>query len=297
MIRSTLAVAALTACLGTAAAAPATAAAFPVTLRAANGKVTIPKRPARIVVLGATHTETLYAIGAGRQVVAVDDQSNHPARAPRTKLSSFRPNAEAVARYRPDLVVTSTAANKLLPALRRLRVPVLLAPSATHIGGAYEQMKQIGTATGHRPAADRLIRRMKRRIAAAVRSAPNGRGLSFFHELTPDLYTVTSKTFIGRVYGLFGMRNIADAADRADDFPQLSAEYVLAADPAIVVLADTKCCGQSAAKVARRPGWSAMKAVRQRQVIALDDDIPSRWGPRIVDFVEQVASIVRRVRT
>ena len=276
--------------------APARAAGFPVTVRAANGPVTIPKRPTRIVVLSATHTETLYAIGAGSQVIAVDDQSNHPRRAPRTTLSSYRPNAEAVARHRPDLVITSTAANKLLPALRKLRVPVLLAPAATHIGGAYEQMKQVGSATGHRAAADRLIERMKRRIARAVRSAPAGRRHTVFHELTPDLHTVTSRTFIGRVYGLFDLKNIADRATKADDYPQLSAEYVLAADPDLVVLADGKCCGQSPAKAARRPGWSALRAVRTGRVIAVDEDVASRWGPRIVDFVEQVASILRRTR-
>ncbi len=275
----------------------AQAAAFPVTVTAANGRVTIPERPTRIVVLGPTHTETLYALGAGRQVVAVDDQSNYPARAPQTKLSSHQPNAEAIARYRPDLVITSASANKLLPALRKLKIPALLEPAATHIGGAYEQMRQIGRATGHARAAERLIARMKRQIRAAVRSVPKGRAVSFYHELTPDYYSVTSKTFIGRVYGLFGLRNIADAARKGGAYPQLSGEYILAANPDLVVLADTRCCKQNAATVAKRPGWDRIAAVKNRRVVALDDDIPSRWGPRIVDFVRQIATVVRRIRS
>ena len=270
---------------------------FPVTVNAANGRVTIPKKPRRIVVLGASHTETVFALGAGRQVVAVDDQSTVPRSAPRTKLSSLRPNAEAVARYRPDLVITSTQSNKLLPALRRLRIPVVLGPAATHIGGAYEQMKQIGSATGRRGAADRLIARMKRRIRRAVESVPRGPRLSVFHELTPDLYSATSGSFIGRVYRLFGLRNIADAAAKAGtDYPQLSAEYVISASPDVIVLADTRCCAQSAARVRERPGWDGITAVRRGRVVALDDDIPSRWGPRIADFVEIVARVVRRAR-
>jgi iron complex transport system substrate-binding protein len=281
----------------TAVPAAAQRPAYPVTVKAANGSVTIPRRPARIVVLSASATETLFAIGAGRQVVAVDDQSNFPARAPRRKLSSFRPSAEAVARFRPDLVVTSTSANRLLPALRRLRIPVLLEPAATHIGGAYEQMRQLGAATGHRRPAARLVARMKRRIAAAVRTQPPGPPLSFFHELSPDLFSVTSKTFIGSVYALFGLRNIADAAPGADAFPQLSAEYVLAANPDLVFLSDTKCCGQSARTVAARPGWANVAAVRAGRVIALDDDIASRWGPRIVDFVQRIAAVLRAVRS
>jgi adenosylcobinamide kinase / adenosylcobinamide-phosphate guanylyltransferase len=100
-------------------AAAAARPPFPVTVTAANGRVTIKLRPSRIVVLSPSATETRFAIGARRQVVAVDDQSNYPATAPRTKLSSYRPSAEAVARYRPDLVVTSTTASKPAPRSRR----------------------------------------------------------------------------------------------------------------------------------------------------------------------------------
>jgi iron complex transport system substrate-binding protein len=291
---------ALLAAASLALAAPSAALAqrgdgFPVTVAAANGHVTIAKRPTRIVALSATATETLFALGARRQVVAVDDQSNYPANAPQTKLSSYKPNAEAVARYKPDLVITSTTSNKLLPALRKLHIPALLEPSATHIGGAYAQMTQIGRATGHAAAAKRLVARLKRQLAAAVASAPNTRGLSVYHELSPDYYSATSKTFIGRIYALFGLRNIADKAVKAGNvYPQLSGEYVLASNPDIVVLSDTKCCKQSPATVKARPGWASLAAVRNDRVIPVDDDIASRWGPRIVDFARIVARAVRQ---
>jgi iron complex transport system substrate-binding protein len=278
--------------------APSVALAkFPVTIDAANGHVTITKRPTRIVVLSPTATETVFAIGAGRQVIAVDDQSNYPRRAPRTKLSSYKPNAEAVARYKPDLVITSTSSGKLIPALAKLHVPVLLEPSATHVGGAYAQMTQIGRATGHAGAARRLIARMRRQIAQIVAATPRGRALSVYHEISPDYYSATSKTFIGRVYSLFGLRNIADkAAKGGNQYPQLSGEYVLASNPDIVVLSDTKCCKQSVATVKQRPGWDALAAVTGNRVVAVNDDIASRWGPRIVDFVRVVARAVGRAR-
>jgi iron complex transport system substrate-binding protein len=278
--------------------APSAAIAkFPVTIDAANGHVTIAKRPARIVVLSATATETVFAIGAGRQVVAVDDQSNYPRSAPRTKLSSYKPNAEAVARYKPDLVITSTSSGKLIPALRKLRIPVLLEPSATHIGGAYAQMTQIGAATGHAGAARRLVAHLKSEIARAVAATPKGRSVSVYHEISPDYYSATSKTFIGRVYSLFGLRNIADkAAKGGNQYPQLSGEYVLASNPDIVVLSDTKCCKQSVATVRQRPGWASMSAVTTGRVVPVSDDIASRWGPRIVDFVRIVARAVEDAR-
>ena len=77
--------------------------------------------------------------------------------------------------------------------------------------------------------------------------------LTVYHELDPTYYSATSKTFIGRVYALLGLRNIADAADKTGSgYPQLSAEYIVAASPDLIVLADTKCCGQTAAKVGKR---------------------------------------------
>lgn len=276
----------------------ATRPAFPVTLKAANGYVTITKRPARIVSLSPTATESLFAIGAGAQVVAVDDQSNYPASAPRTKLSGYRPNAEAVAAFEPDLVVTSSSANNLLPALERLKIPVLLEPAAKSIGDAYVQIRQLGWATGRNAQAVAVVKRMKAEIARIVASTPRGRRLSVYHELTPDYYSATSKTFIGRVYTLFGLRNVADAADKAGyGYPKLAGEYVIASNPDLIVLADTKCCGQSGATVRSRAGWDSIAAVRNGNVVAANDDTASRWGPRIVDFVRLVAQKVRKARS
>jgi iron complex transport system substrate-binding protein len=271
--------------------------AFPVTINAANGYVTLERRPTRVVSLSPTATETLFAIGAGAQVIAVDDQSNYPSRAPMTKLSGYRPNAEAVVAYQPDLVVTSSTANGLLPALAKLHVPVLLEPAARSLGDAYVQMRQLGFATGHDVTARKLVSRIKQQVRAAVAGVPRARDVSVYHELTPDLYSATSKTFIGRVYALLGFSNIADAADKTDSgYPQLSAEYVVAADPALIVLADSKCCGQTAATVKGRPGWSSIRAVRRGDIVAASDDITSRWGPRIVDFVRLVVAAARRAQ-
>jgi ABC-type Fe3+-hydroxamate transport system substrate-binding protein len=268
---------------------------FPVTIRAANGKVTLQKRPVRIVSLSPTATEDLFAIGAGKQVVAVDDQSNYPARAPRTKLSGYTPNPEAVAGYKPDLVVASFDANGLLRALKRLRVPVLLEPSAANLAGAYAQLRQLGLATGHRRGAAALVMRMRARIAKSVRSVPKpAKPLSAYHELSPDYYSATSKTFIGQAYRLFGLRNIADAANKTGSrYPQLSGEYIVAQSPDLIVLADTKCCHQTPASVAARPGWGQISAVKHGGVVGVSDDIASRWGPRIVNFIRLIAVKVK----
>jgi iron complex transport system substrate-binding protein len=251
--------------------------------------------PHRIISLSPSSTESLFAIGAGKQVIAVDDQSDFPKQAPRTTLSGFTPNVEAIAGYRPDLVVVSGDEGGVIEGLHKLGIRVLLQAAPKDVNGAYAEIRQLGAVTGHARTAARLVRRMKLQITRTVRASRKPR-LSVYHELSPDYYSATSKTFIGRVYKLFGLRNIADAADStASGYPQLSGEYIISADPSLIVLADSRCCGQTSASVAARPGWSGLTAVRRHAVITIDDSIASRWGPRVVDFVSAVGKALRRV--
>ncbi len=250
--------------------------------------------PTRIISLSPTATEDLFAIGAGKQVVAVDDQSNYPANAPHTKLSGYTPNAEAIAAYHPDLVVLSADSNGVVAALGKLKIPVLLDPPAKNLAGAYAQLTQLGKATGHRAGAEAVIARMKSGIARAVASMPKG-ALTVYEELSPDYYSATSTTFGGQALKLLGLKDIADAADKSGSgYPKLSGEYIVAASPDLIVLADTKCCSQTAAKVGARPGWGTIAAVKNGGVVAVSDDIASRWGPRIVDFMQAVAAGARK---
>ena len=281
---------------------PAAAAGseFPVTLTAANGPVTIKAKPVRIVSLAPTATEDLYAVGAGPQVVAVDQNSDYPASAPVTKLSGLTPNLEAIAKYQPDLVISYQNANGLVSGLTKLGIPVLIEPSAATLNGAYAQIDQIGQATGHLAQAQRTVTSMKAQIAATVRQAGSSHpGLTYYWELTASpYYSVTSSTFIGQIVGLFGLKNIANAADKASDggYPQLSAEYILKAQPQIIFLADNQAAdgGQTPAVVAKRPGWSAIPAVKHDEVVGLNDDIASRWGPRLPLLVAEIAQAVER---
>jgi iron complex transport system substrate-binding protein len=271
-------------------AANAAAQDFPVHV----GTVTVDEKPARIVSLSPTATEMLYAIGAGKQVVAVDDQSNYPARAPRTKLSGFTPNVEAIAKVKPDLVVGEAGLTKLAGSFKAVGIPLLVEPSAPSLADAYKQIDDLGKATGHRAGAAALVAKMKTQIAAIVKSVPKGGGMTVYHELDPTYYSATSKTFIGRVYTLLGLKNIADAADKTGSgYPQLSAEYIVSASPTLIVLADTKCCGQTPASVEKRAGWSTIAAVKNGEVIGVSDDVASRWGPRVVDFMRLIAARVR----
>ena len=283
------------AALVAAGAASARTTRFPLTIHAANGAVTITKQPTRIISLSPTTTEDLFAIGAGKQVVAVDEDSDYPKSAPRTKLSGLTPNAEAIAQLEPDLVVVSYP-GPVIGQLQKLGIPVLEEPAVDTIAQAYQEIRELGSATGHSAQAAKVVHRMERRLTTLIRSVPKThRHLRVYHELTPDGYSATSQTFIGRVYKLFGFTNIADAADTTHSgYPQLSAEYILSSNPQLVVLADSVCCGQSARTVASRAGWKQLDAVKRHRVIAVDDSIASRWGPRLIDFVAAIAAAAKR---
>ena len=277
---------------------PSPVAAFPITIAAANGDVTLERRPERIVSLSPTATEMLFAIGAGDQVEAVDDQSNYPAEAPVTDLSGFEPNVEAIASYEPDLVVYATEPGDLGASLEGVGIPALQQDAAATLDDVYEQIDQLGLATGNEAEATAVVEDMRGEIDAIVDSIePPDPPLTFYHELDDTYYSVTSSTFIGQLYSLAGLRNIADEAKGAGGgYPQLSAEYTIESDPDLIFLADTKCCGQSPRTVAKRPGWAHIAAVENGGVIPLDDDVASRWGPRVVEYLRQIAEAVADVQ-
>jgi iron complex transport system substrate-binding protein len=271
--------------------APAVQGPFAV-VEAANGTVEIPDRPDSIVSLSPTATEMLFAVGAGDQVVAVDEFSYYPDEAPVTDLSGFTPNLEAIGAYAPDLVIVANDLDGIVGALDAVGVPVLLLPAAAEFGDVYEQLRTLGVATGNLQAAEQAASTLEADIEAAIDAAgTRADGLTVYHELDPTLYSITSTTFIGLVYAAFGLDNIADPAD-VDGFgyPQLSAEYVIEADPDLIFVTD--CCGDTPETVADRPGWDNVSAVANGSVTVVDDDVSSRWGPRLVQFFQTVSDTI-----
>jgi iron complex transport system substrate-binding protein len=255
--------------------------------------------PMRVVSLSPIATEMLFAIGAQDVLVAVDDFSYFPEAALELPhdLSAYEPNVEAIAGYEPDLVLIGGDFTGLGGQLESIGIESWDGPAAVTLDDTYAQIEQLGSITGHVGEAAELVARMQADIDVIVAAAPTlDEPLTYYHELGSDLYSVTSSTFIGQIYDLVGLVNIADAAD-PDGFgyPQLNAEYIVEADPDLIFLADTKCCAQTAETVAARPGWDQIAAVRQGNVIELDDDIASRWGPRVVDFLRVVADAVADV--
>lgn len=254
----------------------------------------------RIVSLSPTATEMLYAIGAGDQVVAVDSFSTYPAEATSkvTELSAFEPSAEAILGYDPDLVLISNDMNKITEQLTAADpgITVWTGAAAATLDDVYRQVEELGAATGRSDAATALVADMKSKIESATAGVTAPEGASYFYELDNTLYSVTSNTFVGSLLKATGIANVADGVQEGNDYPQMNAETIIKANPSIIFLADTKCCGQNAAEVAKRPGWSGIDAVKNGNVVELDDDIASRWGPRVVELVIQMAEAIKALQ-
>ena len=284
--------------------APATAATtntkYPLTISSGGYSTTVTKKPTRIISLSPSATESLFAIGADRQVLAVDSLSNYPKSAPISDLSAFEPNVEALAALKPDLVVLSVDAMKsqtVKDALEKLKITVLMEVAPDNLSQAYKEIEVLGAVTDHNAEAKNLTFKMAALIKSILNRAKVTGKVTFFHELDNTLYSVTSDTFIGRVYRDFGLINIADKAAGADSYgyPQLSAEYLVKADPDIIFLADGEY-GESAVTVKARAGWSGISAFAKKNVFTLPNDFPSRWGPRLVDFYRYVAASLTKVK-
>lgn len=267
---------------------------FPVTVDTPGGEITIDEQPQKIVSLSPSATETLFAIGAGDQVVAADEFSTYPKEAPTTKLSGFEPNVEAIAEYSPDLVVAANDAGGMVAGLKKLGVPVLINAAPATIEQGYDSMAALGQATGHVDETADLVKQLRSDIDAALAQAPD-RPIRIYHELDDSYYSASSYGFIGSVYEQMGAKNIADAADKdKTGFPQLTEEAIIKADPQLIVITDQ--VGYDAQDVANRPGWQAVSAVREDNIVTVNADIASRWGPRLPQLIEQVADAMSSVK-
>jgi iron complex transport system substrate-binding protein len=272
---------------------------YPLTISSGGFKTTITKEPKRIISLSPSATEILLSIGADKQVFLVDSLSNYPKRAPISDISAFEPNVEAIVGKKPDLVILSVDSMKsteVRNALIKLNVPVLMEKAPTQLSDVYAEIKVLGRVANKQTKANVLAKKMAADIKSILAKAKKSTGVRIFHELDDTYYSVTSDTFIGRVYKDFGVINVADAAAGADSYgyPQLSAEYLLKSDPQAIFLADAQY-GVTPESVAKRAGWSQISAVKNNKVFALTADVPSRWGPRLVDFYRDIAKALAKI--
>jgi len=274
---------------------------FPLASITTAGAVT--QSPSCIVSLSPTATATLYAIGAGSQVGAVDADSTYPAQAQvlalKFKINPLNPSAEAIGsicpgKTKPSLVVISYNANSIQQKLKALGVNVVVQSAPSTLDGAYAQMTQLGQLSGHSSEAAKLTSSIKKSISAAIASNPAhpSKKLTVFYEVgVKPYYSLTSQTFVGSLLKSLGAVNIADEVATSADagYPSLSAEYILSSNPKLIFTAD----GQTKSQVSARTGFTKVSAAANGAVASLNPNVASEWGPQLPELMKSLASAVR----
>ena len=280
---------------GSTAAGSTAAAAFPYTLRGTDGEsLTLKEAPKRIVSLGPGTTETLFAIGAGNALVAVDRFSDFPApTAALPKVDYSKPSVEALVGHKPDLVLATGRQKETVPAMRGVGLPVIVLEEPGSVEGVFEHIDRLGKATGRGVEAQQLITKLReRKDAVALKIKDVNSGPLFYHEVSSNFFTAGPTSFIGDVYGLLKARNIADGT--SGPFPQLSQEVIVQKNPAVIVLSSGRE-GVTIEQAKSRPGWNDIQAVKTNRVVLLtpdEEDIISRPGPRVIDALERLAKVL-----
>jgi iron complex transport system substrate-binding protein len=287
------------------AAAPAgrtAPARYPVTVTDDSGRrVTLPKWPERIVSLAPSHTETLFALGAGDRLVAVDSYSDYPAEAKeRPRLNCWpRPPLEQIVALKPDLVVVFTQGDDFLRQMDTVRIPVVKLFPVSY-PDTLAGIHRLGSLIGDEAAADRVVEALearRRNVAKALQGAPRVRVM---YELDPG---DGSRPYVAGGGGLYGdLLTMSGAENVFGDLKapsaQVSSEQVVARDPEVILLGDTRSPlrPQTPAMVAARPGWGALKAVLGKRVHPVNSDLLTRPGPRIAEGLELVARLLHPER-
>lgn len=239
--------------------------------------------PKRIISLSPSITEILFEIGSGNQVIAVDNLSNYPNEAPITDISAYDPNVEAISLLNPDLVILSYNIKNLKTALKKIGIETIYLPAPLNFEDILDQIDYLGLQTGNEDKAKKLISKMKNRMKTLQKLRENETATKIYHEIDPNYYSPSKFSFIGDIYQKLNYKNVADKADISNlGYPKLSPELIISENPDLIVLPGKD--NKYVEKVKLRPGWSYIEAVKKNNFLLTNNDIASRWGPRILNF-------------
>jgi len=298
MLRKTLLITLLIALM--AACAPqATPTAIALTFTDGLGRqITLAGPAQHVVSLAPSNTEILFAIGAGSQVVGRDQLSDFPEAAKNVTDvgSTFDAlNTEQIVSLKPDLVLAAEINTpEQVKQLEALGLTVYYLKNPHTLEEMYGNLEIVAQLTSHEEETATLVESLKKRVAAVdEKIAPISSRPNVFYELDATdpakPYTAGKGTFIDQLIDRAGGRNIASALE---EYPQMSLEQVVAADPSFIILGDS-AYGITPESIAQRPGWENLSAVKNNQVFPFDDNLVSRPGPRLVDALEALAKLLR----
>jgi iron complex transport system substrate-binding protein len=248
--------------------------------------------PQRIVSVAPSPTEILFAVGAGSQVVGVDNYSDYPAEARSLpQIGSYTLNTEVIMSLKPDLIVSSDLVPRAqLDQLEAQGVPYFIFATRT-MEDVIKDLRLAGSLTGHSLEAESLVAGLQVRINAVTNKtlAAGVEKVRTYIEYYP-LWTYGPGSFGNDMIRLAGGANIASNA--SNEYPELTPEFIIAQNPQVIVYTVGPMTTTTASDFATRSGWSITFAVSHDKIYSIDDNLVSRYGPRVVDGLEQLAEII-----
>ncbi len=265
----------------------------------AGKTITLAAPAQRIVSLSPASTESLFALGAGEQVVGRDAFSDYPeqAKAVVDIGGGFGElNVEAILAQNPDLVLASSLTPpEQIQSLQDAGLTVFTLGNPKDLDEMYAILETLAKLTGHGAEAATLIDGLKLRVSAVEEklAGVSQRPLVFYEIDGTDPNAVWRPgpgTFIDRLITLAGGKNLG--SDLNAEWVQISLEELNARDPDLILLGDAVWGGVTVESVQARAGWEALEAVQNGNTYPFDDNLVSRPGPRLVDGLEALASLL-----
>ncbi|MBI9097205.1 MAG: cobalamin-binding protein [Spirochaetaceae bacterium] len=252
--------------------------------------------PMRIISLSPSTTETLFAIGAGDQVIGVTSYCDYPAEAAtREIVGGFSPKTisiETIISLNPDLVIAGVSAHQpIADTLREAGIAVLsIEPKS--ISDVQSIIEELAIITGHDKEGKNLSNDISSRIQAIsdkLDTLSDSEKIRVFYEVwDAPLMTAGPLSFTGQMLSRAGAINIF--SDVEGEYPQVSSEELISRNPQAIISSDTHGEKLSLEAMRSREGWTEIDAFKKKNVILLDGNIVSRPGPRMIDAIEMIAA-------
>ncbi|WP_342513278.1 ABC transporter substrate-binding protein [Sporosarcina sp. FSL K6-1522] len=272
-------------------------AAFPLTLTDAVGNdITIEKAPETIVSMTPSNTEILFALGLNSEIVGVNDYDNYPAEAlEKEKIGGQEFDVEKIVSMNPEMVFAHESGLGVgeagLQQIRDAGIPVFVVKNATDFDETYTTIETMGQATGKKEEADKIVADMKAKVEEVLQktaAVENPKTVFVETSPAPDIYTPGKNTFMDQMLGMIGAENIS--ADQENWFVMASEEIVKRNPDVIVVMYDY--IETAVEDVYARDGFDSITAIKDKNVVQVQEDITSRTGPRLAEGLEAIAKAV-----
>ena len=246
-------------------------------------------REKRIISLSTTHTQVIQVLGAERLLVGVDSFSK--TEIPVEKIDAFSVKAEDLVKLNPDLVIVAFDFNGIIEGLESLEINYVLLPPARNFQEVYSQIEEIGNLVNKEDESSDLVSSMKTDVEEIIDNFSQD-NIKVFHEIgfTYGIYTINENSFIGEIYNLLGINNVANQKEDpfGSGYPEFSEEEVIISNPNLIVVGHSDYLNKD---LSTRNGWEEITAVQSGSVYFLDENLANNWGVSTVDLLNTLSEI------